>query len=142
MWKGANHVGENTSSATNNGGKRRWDTLEHNDGGTEKKKRSNRLVRPLLDNGKGKTSLTQPQNLVLNCQTTGAVQKSDQIMATRTMEKIDRSNSHSTGCAGVRTNDQSCNDKSSSTGVEQVNENLSDHRVDEPVPRHQQSQTL
>lgn len=133
-WRGTNHVGVHQENRGGTG--KRWgETLDHEDVDAPSEKRRNTLLRPLLDNGKGKTSLSQKHNLVLKCQRTGAVRKNVRTEAAGIEGSGGQSDSHITSCAGAPFNDESCNDDSSSIGVEQVNTNHSCHSVVEPVPR-------
>jgi hypothetical protein len=138
LWRGSNHVGVCTDSGDVRG-KQRWDTNQHEDDGGGSRKRPNTMVRPLLDNGKGKTPVSQNNTLELHCHKHRAVENNGHPMAMRTEGNTRGGSSHSTTSAGAPTNDESCNDNSSGTGVEQVNTHLSDHRVEEPVPRRPHS---
>lgn len=119
-WLGPNHVGGLEKEIVQ-GRKRRGQQLDDNEVEPTVMERRTSLVRPLLDNGKGKERQLEHNILdtLRRCATTTL--KLGETTTTRTGGFATGGDSHRTRSAGAPLDKESCNDDSSCMGSEQVN---------------------
>ena len=119
-WLGPNHVGV-VEAETVQGRKRRWQQFDDDEVEPTVRKKRTSLVRPLLDNGKGKERQLEHNILDILRRRATTNPELRKTTTTSTSGLATGGDSQRTRSAGAPLDKESCNDDSSCMGSEQVN---------------------